>query len=73
MKAYDQELEFQWDELENQEVMEKLLHGALDAGFLIGAASRADLASKTVYHGKMNAIVYSGQKTSAFVIFRISR
>lgn len=60
LKAYDRELQFQWDELENQEVMEKLLHGALDAGFLIGAASHADLASRTVYHGKMNAVVYSG-------------
>lgn len=31
-----------------------------DAGFLIGAASHADLASRTVYQGKMNAVIYSG-------------
>lgn len=53
-------LELQWDELENQEVAEKLLDGTMDAGFMIGACSHTELASTTIYTGKMNAIIYQG-------------
>ena len=54
------ELQLQWDELENQEVTEKLLDSTLDAGFMIGTCSHTELTSTTIYTGKMNAIVYQG-------------
>lgn len=57
---YFPELQLQWDELENQEVTEKLLDSTLDAGFMIGTCSHTELTSTTIYTGKMNAIVYQG-------------
>ena len=54
------QLQLQWDELENQEVTERLLDSTLDAGFMIGSCSHMELASTTIYTGKMNAIVYQG-------------
>ncbi len=57
---YFPELRLQWNELENQEVTEKLLDGTLDAGFMIGACSHTELISTTIYTGKMNALIYPG-------------
>ena len=42
------ELQLQWDELENQEVTEKLLDSTLDAGFMIGTCSHTELTSTTI-------------------------
>lgn len=49
---YFPELQLQWDELENQEVTEKLLDSTLDAGFMIGTCSHTELTSTTIYTGK---------------------
>ncbi len=54
------ELQVQWEELENQEVTERLLDNTLDAGFVAGTGSHAELAFATIYKGKMNAFVYEG-------------
>ena len=50
----------QWEEMENQEVMKKLLNHTLNFGFIIGTNAYADLQSTTIYTGKMNALVYEG-------------
>lgn len=54
------DFKMQWEEMENQEVMEKLLNHTLDVGFIIGTNSHAELTTTTVYTGKMNALVYEG-------------
>lgn len=54
------DVQLQWEEMENQEVTEKLLNHTLDIGFIIGTNSHAELTSATVYTGKMNALVYEG-------------
>ncbi len=54
------QLQLQWQEMENQEVIEKLRNGALEAGFIIGSNACAELAAETVYTGAMTALVYEG-------------
>ncbi len=54
------QLQLQWQEMENQEVIEKLCNGALEAGFIIGSNACAELAAETVYTGAMTALVYEG-------------
>ncbi len=54
------QLQLQWQEMENQEVIEKLRNGALEAGFIIGSNACAELATETVYTGAMTALVYEG-------------
>ena len=58
--GFPSDFQLQWEEMENQEVTEKLLNHTLDAGFIIGTNSHAELTSATVYTGKMNALVYEG-------------
>ncbi len=54
------QLQLQWQEMENQEVIEKLRSAALDAGFIIGTNACAELEAETVYAGAMTALVYEG-------------
>lgn len=54
--------QFQWEEMENQEVTQKLLNNTLDVGFIIGTNSSTELKAITVYTGKMNALVYEGHQ-----------
>ncbi len=54
------QLQLQWQEMENQEVIEKLRNGALEAGFIIGSNACTELAAETVYTGAMTALVYEG-------------
>lgn len=50
----------QWEEIENQQVFEKLLNHTLDFGFIIGSNSHAQLEAIKVYTGKMNALIFKG-------------
>lgn len=56
----DPDLLLQWEELENQEVAQNLTDNTLDAGFIIGTVSHRELTARTIYEGKMNALVYPG-------------
>lgn len=60
LRTCDPELQLQWEELENQEITEKLIQNTLDAGFMIGTASHTGLVSTCIYTAKMNAVVYPG-------------
>lgn len=50
----------QWEEMENQEVVEQVNRGLLDIGFIIGTIPGNEVESCVVYEGKMNALVYPG-------------
>ena len=59
-QLFDSNFQVQWEEIENDEVSEKLMNHTLDIGFIIGSNSHAELVSTEVYTGKMNALVYEG-------------
>ena len=60
MTDYFPKLQLQWDELENNEVIEKFRDNTLDVGFIIGVCSYKEFSSISIYTGKMNAIIYPG-------------
>ena len=54
------DLSIQWEELVNKEVLEKVVNGSLDAGFVIGTIPQIDLFSVPVFSCHMIALVYPG-------------
>lgn len=54
------QIEVQWEEASNQEVMDKVLRGSLDIGFVIGGVTAHELWSRELLSKKMNAIIYEG-------------
>lgn len=66
-------LQIRWDELENNEVIEKLRDNTLDVGFMIGAYSYKEFSSISIYTGKMNAIIYPGHPYYDREVLRICR
>ena len=54
------DLSIQWEELINKEVLEKVVNGSLDAGFVIGTIPQIDLFSVPVFSCHMIALVYPG-------------
>lgn len=66
-------LQIQWDELENNEVIEKLRDNTLDVGFIIGVCSYKEFSSISIYTGKMNAIIYPGHPYYDREVLRICR
>ena len=54
------DLSIQWEELVNKEVLEKVINGSLDAGFVIGTIPQSDLFSVLVFSCHMVALVYPG-------------
>lgn len=63
LEEYRQEsgrIKVQWEESSNQEVIDKVLKGSVDIGFVIGAVTAHELWSRELLSKKMNAIVYEG-------------
>ncbi|MDE7429850.1 MAG: LysR family transcriptional regulator [Lachnospiraceae bacterium] len=54
------QIEVQWEEFSNQEVIDKALKGSIDIGFVIGIVTEHGLWSRELFSRKMNAIVYEG-------------
>lgn len=50
----------QWEELENQEVMDRIFQRVIDAGFVIGSIEQEGLYAKEVYQSGMDALIYEG-------------
>lgn len=48
----------QWEEDYNQEIINKVLKGNIDIGFIIGQITNRDLWIKELFSQKMNAIIY---------------
>lgn len=53
-------IEVQWEEFSNQEVMDKVLKGSIDMGFVVGPVTEHGLWSRELFQKKMNAVVYEG-------------
>ena len=54
------DIQIQWEELENQEVIDKIFQGIIDAGFVIGSIGRNGLYAREMYQRGMDALVYEG-------------
>lgn len=52
------QIEVQWEEFSNQEVIDKALKGSIDIGFVIGIVTEHGLWSRELFSRKMNAVVY---------------
>ena len=59
-KQQNGNFQVQWEEAENDEIMERLYRGSIDVGFIIGSINRPDIYSKEVYSQKLVALVYEG-------------
>ncbi|MDE7313102.1 MAG: LysR family transcriptional regulator [Eubacterium sp.] len=53
-------IQIQWEEAENEGVMNKIFQRGLDVGFVIGSIGRDGLYAKEVYQIGMDALVYEG-------------
>lgn len=53
-------IEIQWEESSNQEVIDKVLRGSLDIGFVIGQITNQDLWNRELFSKKMNVVIYEG-------------
>ncbi len=53
-------VEVQWEEFSNQEVIDKVLKGSIDIGFVIGIVTDHGLWSKELFSRKMSVVVYEG-------------
>lgn len=52
----------QWQESSNQDIVNKVLAGSVDVGFVIGQMTSRDLWVKELFCRKMNAVVYEGHR-----------
>ena len=59
-KTENPDIQLQWEELENQEVIDRIFQRVIDAGFVIGSIERDGLYAKEVYQSGMDALVYEG-------------
>ncbi len=59
-KTENPDIQLQWEELENQGVIDRIFQRVIDAGFVIGSIERDDLYAKEVYQSGMDALVYEG-------------
>lgn len=53
-------IQIQWEEASNQEILNKVRQGSMDIGFVIGQVTDQELWSKEMMSRKMNVIVYEG-------------
>lgn len=63
LDTYKEQLEnmqIEWDESENADIIEKVSNGTQDIGFVIGQISRPDLYIKEIFNIKPDAIIYEG-------------
>lgn len=61
-QAENPQVQVQWEELENDGVMDKILKRVLDVGFVIGSIGREGLYAREVYQIGMDALVYEGHE-----------
>ncbi len=54
------QIQLQWEESENDSVMDKILKRTLDVGFVIGSIGRDGVYARQVYQTKLYALVYEG-------------
>ncbi len=59
-KSENPDIHLQWEELENQEVMDRILRRVVDVGFVIGSIQQEGLYAREVYQSGMDALVYEG-------------
>lgn len=59
-KTENSDIQIQWEESENQEIIQKIFQRVIDAGFVIGNIRREGLYAKKVYQIGMDALVYEG-------------
>lgn len=59
-KIENADIPIQWEELENQEVIDQIFRRAVDVGFVIGSIGQNGLYAKEVYQSGMDALVYEG-------------
>ena len=55
-----QNTEIQWEECSNQEVIDRVLRGNVDIGFVIGQITDHELWCRELFNKKMNAVIYEG-------------
>lgn len=53
-------IQVQWEEAENDAIMERIYRGSIDVGFVIGAITRPEFYSREIYSQKLDMIVYAG-------------
>lgn len=59
-KSENPAIHLKWEELENQEVLDRIFQRGIDAGFVIGSIGQAGLYAREVYQSGMDALVYEG-------------
>lgn len=59
-KTENTDIQLQWEELENQGVIDKIFQRGIDVGFVIGSIGRDGLYAREVYQSGMDALVYEG-------------
>lgn len=59
-QAENPDIYLQWEELDNQEVMDRIFQRVIDAGFVIGSIEQEGLYAKEVYQSGMDALIYEG-------------
>ncbi|MCI8280536.1 MAG: LysR family transcriptional regulator [Lachnospiraceae bacterium] len=59
-KSENPDIHLQWEELENQEVIDRILRRVVDVGFVIGSIQQEGLYAREVYQSGMDALVYEG-------------
>lgn len=59
-KTENPDIQLQWEELENQGVIDRILQRVVDVGFVIGNVGWDGLYARKVYQSGMDALVYEG-------------
>lgn len=59
-KTENPDIQLQWEELENQGVIDRIFQRVIDVGFVIGSIGWDGLYARKVYQSGMDALVYEG-------------
>lgn len=59
-KTENTDIQITWNELENQEVIDKIFQQTVDVGFVIGNIGKDGLYAREVYQSDVDALVYEG-------------
>lgn len=59
-RSENPDIQLQWEELENQGVVDRIFQRVIDVGFVIGSIGQDGLYAREVYQIGMDALVYEG-------------